>query len=247
MKNPYILASRSSFPTARLLKNFLNENYNLNLTLTSHLKSYNPSIRYGNSEKLLDNDISINTVDFINLLSNKLRFSNFLLENGLYAPVFKKDIPEVYPVIIRKYLSSCKGRGIIVCKNKEEFIKNNANNYWTEFIKTEFELRVHVVGGNIIKVFKKMTLDEEESFPIRTNENYHFGLKKQELYKKLVPIVEKLNVLLGTKCFYGLDIGWNNNKSSYFIFEANSAPGCNPETIEHYGNFLCKEVLSEER
>lgn len=243
------LACSGSFPSARLLRDAIKEITNLELILTSHPEKLdNVLIRYGNSFGEYIEDTNLNTPEFIKLLSNKRMFSTMLLENGFYCPEFSRDKSEIsgYPVVLRSTLTSSKGRGISIVKTEEEVDKFWTNSHsWTKYIPMQYELRCHILGGGLAKVFKKVWRKEEPEaeFPIRCNDTYEFVLQSTEgKYNRLYELVEGLTKILGDNNFYSLDIGWDNNKKQYFILEGNSAPGLNQYTAKMYAEFLINRL-----
>jgi len=237
----YILASKKSIPSARLLRDVFSE-HGLQLFVTSEPRKKAPVIRYGNCAGSYLNDISLNTVSFIQLLSNKKTFADLLLSNQINAPLFSRETPneEDFPIVVRQYMNSCKGKGIIICRNLQEWLPNRGN-FWTRWVPVSNEFRVHIIGGNPVKIFRKVLLDgvERDEFPIRTSEKYHFSLVADcEKFPKLNEILGKVKNVLGTENFYALDIGWNNTEKEWFIFEGNSAPGLNEQTANLYSNFI---------
>lgn len=237
-----ILTTKYSIPSARLIKDALKESGEDVVLTTKPWLIESPRIRYGNSSGVFFKDTELNTKDFIRLCSNKLLFSNFLIKHGFYAPEFKKSTDNLrFPIMIRKTLAGFKGRGIIICKNEDEFFSNWDDNYfWTEFIKLEYELRVHVIGKNLIKIFKKIDLEENE-FPIRNSLTTHFSLRSQTSFTTLVSLLNKLTDLFGNS-FFALDVGWDSTRKEYFIIEANSAPGLNKKTARLYADFFLREL-----
>ncbi len=243
MINNIISSNSYSTPSARLLRNKIFELSGVRFLIVRHeeLKSA-PKIRYGESNNEFKDDTNYNSPEFIRLCSNKYKFSRLLLENGLYTPEFKKDRPSIFPLLIRTGLSLSGGKGISICKNEDDFNKKwNPAYWWTPFVKTEFELRVHVLGGEIKRIFKKI-LETDDEFPIRNNIICHFSLVNNDNYTKLVPVIESLNKILSTNNFYALDIGWDSYNGKYFIFEANTAPGLNDNTAQVYAEFLCERL-----
>jgi len=202
-------------------------------------------VRYGNSFGKFDKDTLLNSPEFISCCSNKLAFSQLLLSNGFYTPEYHKLKQDLeFPALIRETLTGSGGKGIILCKDLDEFNNNWVRGFWTKYITTAFELRVHVLNGNIARIFRK---DEREpsEFPIRNNASCHFSLKDVEKYPKLSNLISNLNGLFNEKMmtgFYALDIGWDSNKKEYFIFEANSAPGLNEHTANLYAEFLLNNM-----
>lgn len=211
-----------------------------------------PLIRYGNMQGNYANDTSFNSKEFINICSDKLLFSEVMKENDIYSPQYfrREDLISdgYFPLIIRTSLLSTGGRGIIICRNFEEFdtawggIYNDY--YWTPFVNMQFELRVHVLGGEIERVFKKVKEDGyEDEFPIRNVKNgYHYSLRNQDNYPKIIDLVNKLTEIFGNNCFYGMDVGWDHINKKYFIIELNSAPNLNENTARIYAEYFIERL-----
>ncbi|KKM82529.1 hypothetical protein LCGC14_1318620 [marine sediment metagenome] len=165
-------------------------------------------------------------------------------ENSIYSPIYhSNDKPDKFPVVLRTSLSLSGGRGISVVKNIDEF-NERFTRWWTPYISTRFELRVHILGEYIVKIFKKELNDENDSSTIiMNNENCHYCLRRIGAYPKLDNIISSLHSLdeFNGK-FYSLDIGWDSKKKIYFIFEANSASGLNDNSSKLYAEYLVREM-----
>jgi len=253
-----ILSHRFSFPSARLLTNELSALTGVRWGITTDpsvaARGRGRLIRFGNSEPVYVGSREIpsdcNSVEFIQLCSHKLRFSRLLIEEGFYTPLFRATgKPYNFPALIRTTLTGTGGQGIIKISNEEEFdrIFRPREFYWTEYVPTTSEYRVHILGGNILKVFKKLPPGGEEGpMPIRNSRNgYNFSLRPLENhdFSVLKDTIGKLTEVLKGK-FYGLDIGWDAEKKAYIIFEANSAPGLNSVTSKEYAEFIANELRS---
>ena len=242
-----ILSYRLGYSCAKILRDSIEVKTGNRLRVTCYPERVNElHIRYGNSSYVNCEDTQYNSAEFIDLCSNKLLFANLILTHGFYAPIFSRTIPteDDYPLIIRKTMTGFSGRGIVVCRNEGEFIEEWDNRYhWTKFINTQREYRIHVVGGNIARIFRKeFKGDTEEDLPIRNSyRHYHYALKNKEgKYQKLEELIYNLDPILGGK-FYGLDVGWNNERNEYFIFEANSGYGINCNSANVLADYLIKE------
>lgn len=251
-----ILTYEKIFPSAKLLRDKLSTILGIPIIVTSDPEKINgPFIRYGNSartEKTEKFCLSLNSGRFVLIASNKLVFSNLMQKSGIYSPIYYKiqqPSDTLFPVVIRKTLKGFGGEGIIVCNNKEEYkMVYKEDYYWTKYIKTRFELRVHILGGVPVKLFKKQREEDlaEEEFPIRNNDRgYHFSNIPVERFPKIYEISKKLAdimVPLGG-LFFSADIGWDTEEKKYFVFEVNSASGLNDNTAEIYAKFIAKELL----
>ena len=251
MEKIIILSHKSCFPSARLLKTKLLE-AGIKTLLMGSLQGKSTKLlknatvfRYGNSEPVSSRTIG-NSGEFIHLTSSKLRFTNLLQEKGIPSPVFSQAVPEEFPILIRTSLNLCGGKGIIPCKNPEEFKENWRNSYfWTKYIPNKWELRIHVLGNKIVKIMKKVPIEgvEEGELPIRNQDRgYHFQIRIVEKYPKLSEHLKNvLQVLNDAGGFaFSLDLAWTGD--GYFIFEANSGSGLNDRSAELYTKYI-KGVL----
>jgi len=240
-----VLAYKTSHISSKLLRDELQEILKEKIGLTRFPEKIRGKvIRYGNSSPINVEDYNLNSPEFIKLCSNKLLFSRLMNENEIYTPIYRKDRDLTFPLLVRTNLSLSRGRGISIIKDEDEF--NNIwkdNFYWTPYIFTQFELRVHILGGEIKKIFKKIPINDLGELPLRNNEFCHFSLKDSKHYPKLKELVGKFSSLFGENFYCALDIGWDANKKDYFIFEANSAPGLNANTVKLYAEFISNKIL----
>jgi len=251
------ILTNGSFISAKILADAISAKMERRIYPTSNLSKIHPRdkiIRYGSTENILNTaiDLNLNPIEFIGLCIHKEVLADLLINNNIMSVSFYKDTvekPETYPVLIRTTLNASKGKGINVIYNEEEFNKTWKTNYfWTDFIKTQFELRVHVLGGEIARIFKKVPISDyenENEFPIRNLHNgYHFAIRNEDYYEKVFDLVSKLNEIpkIGKDCFYAMDIGWSKENKNYVVFELNTAPGLNENTAEVYSNFLIDKL-----
>lgn len=254
MKTRKILAHYSCMPSARRLRDSLQNltEGEIKILVTSNnnkvIKKDSLIIRYGNSNNVIVGETIANSSEFISLCSNKLIFSELLNSNGILSPkYFRRSKPKKYPIIIRTTMNSMGARGIYVIEDEQEFKDMwSPRFWWTKFYHTNFEIRAHVFlheNGNITipRIFRKSGMDS--SRPIRNNTDYRFLLKRVSRYKKAMPVIQAVAILMkrrGGK-FFALDMGYSPKNKTYVVFEANSAPGLNENTADIYANFLYNE------
>ncbi len=254
-----ILTHRSCIVSARLLRDHLSDIIGRVIHVTTNpVRIRGPFIRYGSASDVGVPDTQFNSQAFVRLVSNKSAFSRLLGDNQVPTPMFHRTtlpIANQYPVLIRKTLNASGGRGIVICPDVATFNQHwNAAYVWTPFVKTQFELRVHVLGGKVVKVFKKRFVgvggaeeaDEliEPKLPIRNlDKGYHYSARELDTYPKIHDLVKKLDPIIKGR-FYTLDVGWDKVKKQYFVFEANSGSGLNTQTVELYADYLARAVLS---
>jgi hypothetical protein len=243
-----ILTNKSSYPSAKILRNALQDLYNKRILVTSNpekIRKY-PFIRYGNSSPVnLLEETDFNTPNFIQLSSNKLKFSRLMYQNKIYSPEYKREIGNlIFPLLIRETLTSFGCRGIHVIKNEEEFNETWRDFFfWTKYVPLNFELRVHILGGKIAKIFKKELIEPQE-YPIRNNSLCHFSLKNPENYPKLKSFIETLTNIkeVNEGKFYSMDVGWDTINKKYFIIELNTGSGLNENTAEEYAKYIYENM-----
>jgi len=250
-----ILSHRSCMPSARILRDSLESITQKKIPVTtrpSAIKNGQEFIRYGNSSLVPDGkDLGLNQADLISISCNKFKFSELLSKGGFYVPTFNREInPEEFPVVVRSSLTLSKGKGIQIAENEEVFKEIwRSGYYWTPFVNMRYELRVHFFNGEILKVFRKSwrSDEEEEKYPIRTNEGYTFILQNtlNNRYEKLFTLIKVLHSKVLNKFhdyFLSLDVGWDANRKEYFIIEANSGPGLNVLTADLYAERIVKSL-----
>lgn len=243
----FILASKVSFPSAKLLRDYLGQFTSERIRVVSSenkvVNKNNILFSYGYPSEYS----KLNSADFIRFCSNKKVCSDYLINNGFYSPEFKRTVPLVsdYPILVRSTLTGHGGRGINICQNREQFTKVwNPTYWWTKFVETNAEYRVHCFNGKILRLMRKDLVDnnvEENDYPVRNLDNgYHFSPRRLDNYDGIVRLVERLQLKLTGGIFYGLDLGYMPDKKDYFIFEINSACGLNDNTA-----LLLAEQISE--
>lgn len=240
-----ILTTRAMFPSARLLRDDLEEVLDERIYITTTAKT-GIILRWGSTMDV-GYEVGINDVSAIQLASDKLMWSKRLQEAGIFTPIYKTEAPleQDYPILIRTTLHGFGGAGIHVCKTAEEYARF-AGNYWTRFVRISSEFRVHVLGKTPVRLFRKVREENEpeEEFPIRNlHRGYSFKLSDMTQKQKLLSVVDSVMTCIQAteKTMLALDVGWTNN--GWFILEANSAPAMtNPNTrnlyVEHIAKFL---------
>lgn len=235
----YILSSRTGIVTARNLAEILNIKAKINPRENS------PLIRWGNSSNIYKYDTLFNEPNLVQIASNKESFSNFAKEKNINAVVLERGIPKSYPIFVRTLLNSYSGKGIVIAENEEQYLPYKNYSY-SIFKKFAFELRVHVLGGKVVKILKKEKNDgvDEVKLPIRNTMNgYHFALKDINNYPKVIPVMESLFINFPLQMM-GVDIGYVNDEHKYYIIEVNTCPSLNVETIKIYADFLRESILN---
>lgn len=253
MRKMYVMTRSFLFPSARALAISLSDKTGVDFRARSEFKipdlmrngAYG-FIRWGNSSPNPEGsrDCGLNQANWISLSGNKGRFSKFLENNGINVIEFHKGEPERYPIAVRKTLTGMGGEGIEICRNSAEFYPYR-DMFWSYWYKFSFELGVHILDGNIVKIMKKIKKDgSEPEFPIRNlKRGYHFSRVREENYPKLQTFVTQLHAKFQVD-YARLDIGWDSINKVYRAIEMNSAPGLteNEDTLEAYASYIVKKL-----
>ncbi len=245
-----ILANPNSFNPAKTIRDIIQLKTGIKYPVYTQPQLVKPDdkilIRYALGSDRLKNETEYNSKEFINLCGNKLLTSEKLSQNGINTITFFRDVdkPHLFPVVIRKIMNGQGGEGIIIVKNQEEYVENDGRRYYcSTFMRFSSEYRIHVLGGEIARIFKKVRQEgvERKEFPIRNLKNgYDFSLRSNiDAFPKFKELVSKLNKVLTGK-FYALDIGMYNEEP--YVIEINSGPGLSENTAEYYADYLIKEL-----
>lgn len=253
----YILSHPKLTKSAKLLANKIGEIIGEEIIVRTTPNNLNNEciIRYGNSTSSNEILTNYNSKEMIRLVGNKERLSNFLAEDDANPEkisnltIYNRNMvqPDEFPIVVRTELNKGGGIGIVVCENQEQF-EPYLGNRWTHWYNFQFELGIHILGGEIVKVFKKIRTGGlgEEKYPIRnTQRGYDFKLRKnwKERYKGLERFVKQLYELVPIQ-FARLDIGYDIKTGGYRLIEINSAPDLsqNVFTLNMYAKFLAGKI-----
>lgn len=240
----FILTTRTMYPSAKALADSLTGRLGKKVYVTTNLDTTlrGPTIIWGNPNEPTTTPVILssgNSYEFIRHSSDKLLFSAIMMRLNIPCLQILSDVPERFPVVIRKTLTGYGGAGISLCRNMNEW-GIFGGSYWSYWRKLVPELGVHIFKGKIIRLFKKVrdSFVEPDEFPIRNaSRGYHFSLVDVNNYPKLIPFIEnfydKFPIMFGR-----VDIGWDYNDKLYRVIEFNTAPCLtnNPYTLEAYTN-----------
>lgn len=241
MTEKVLLYSRSAVLTGRKLGKALG------IRATRLHKDIHPDsnvvIRYGHRFGMFSRDTETNSGKVIAICADSLKFFEFCKEAGFYCPEYispKEYEPEDYPFFLRKRLHY-GGKDIKVVEDREqydEFVEPDS--YIVVPSRIKYEIRVHVINHEVVRVFKKVGDPEnEDKYPIRTaHKGWKYSLVKPpygERYVKARLLSVELSRALGLG-FGAIDLGLDKDKKQYIIFEVNTAPSLinNENTFEMY-------------
>jgi carbamoylphosphate synthase large subunit len=217
-------------------------------------KGIYPAIRYGNSTvDLGDKDTKLNSPKVIRLCSDSVRFSKFCIENDIYTPEYKKfnsaHIPGL-PFLLRNRTHR-SGLDINIINNNKDLERLSMDRlvgrYWVPIIETEYEIRVHYVLGDIVRIFvKRPGINARENSFIRTlHHGWHYSIKENahddNKWNGAKKLAHKIAETTGL-AFGGIDMAYIRHEKRYIVWEVNTAPGLNANTLELYASRLREEL-----
>lgn len=245
----YIYSSKSMMPSARLLAQRVTEISGQRVRATSRPYNFLPSpcLLWGNPKPQDRMITPINSQELIAIATNKRLFAQKMVALGIPCVEYFQitPYPTSYPVVVRDTMTGYGGAGIHLAHSEEEWYPFRSRPY-SLYRKFKPELGVHIFNGQIIRLFKKVRVDDapEEEFPIRNmGRGYHFSLVNPSSYPKLLPFIQefysKFSIMFGR-----LDIGWDYEAKTYRVIEFNTAPGLtnNPDTLNAYAQAI-EELL----
>ena len=198
-------------------------------------------IRWGNSlNPELDGRFErvINSSESIINATDKLRSLEIMSEAELNVPAWSEDPEELveefgYPILGRR-LRHARGSDIQFCLQKRDF--RRPRDFYTVYIPTNREYRVHVVGDEAVRVQAKyLDFPEQKKAWIRNYESgYRFRNPRLRMHRRRLQDAIRAVSVLGLD-FGAVDLIVGDDNETY-ILEVNTAPSCSPLTGAAYAN-----------
>ena len=142
-------------------------------------------------------------------------------------------------VVVRRILNGHEGRGIEIHTEADAIPQAPL---YTRYIPKDGEFRVHIVGGSIIDLQKKVLRRDVDrqgvNRQIRNTANgYVFARDGFETPEDI-----KTQALLAVRAsgldFAAADVIWNERRQQAFVLELNTAPGIVGTTVRNYATAL---------
>ena len=206
-------------------------------------------VNWGSSE--LPEEVSkcrvLNKAERVKVAGNKALTFDVLARNNVSIPDYTRDrnvairwIQENRTVVARQSLTGHSGRGIIVMENGNEFQEAPL---FVTYIPKSAEYRVHVIGGEIVDIQRKIADPEREvtDWKVRSHQNGFIFIRNREDGQPYMNVAEqsvKDVALQAVRAlgldFAGVDIVWNRKMRRAFCLEANTAIGIEGSTLDVY-------------
>lgn len=207
-------------------------------------------IRWGNRSGtgFTPNETVFNSRSALSNNSNKLDAMRQMDNAGIPVPNYTTDRDEFgdtveYPLLGREE-EHARGEDInLILQWRDAYLTNN--DFFVEYIPTEFEYRMHVVNGEVIKVHEKRLRSEADNHPyIRNAETgWVFVEPREEPPSEALAIDAVGSVGLD----YGaVDIVREEDTGEEYVLEVNSAPSLEEANLERYGDKFAEAIGLED-
>lgn len=231
-----LVYNRRGAPTGRVIAEALGQDHGRNPDGLGEIL-----IRWGNSQnpEMEDQyDRVINNSEAISNATNKLLSLEMMSNAGLNVPAWSEDPEELlenygYPILGRK-LRHARGNDIQLILQRRDM--RRSRDFYTVYIPTNREYRVHVVGDKVVRVQAKyLDFPEQKKAWIRNYESgYRFRNPRLRMHsRRLQEAISAVSAL--SLDFGAVDLIIGDDNETY-ILEVNTAPSCSPLTGAAYAN-----------
>lgn len=246
----FFLYHRRSRPTGEVLAQALGAEHNTLLTGSAPRKL----IRWGSRADTWTDDIFpqvLNPAAAIERASNKLESLEVMKDAGIPVPDWDTD-PEAlvervgYPILGRRE-QHARGTDIVLCLQRRDF-RRRPRDYYVSYVPVNREYRLHVAGGEVIRVQGKYLDVSEDYVPWMRNfsTGYRFRAPRRRLHNA------RLESAIGAVEALGLDFGAVDlivaDNGSHYVLEVNTSPSCSALTGAAYVSKFARMLgMDEER
>lgn len=148
-----------------------------------------------------------------------------------------------FPVVGRCAYFHHGATDLVYLRSMVDAVVNTNVKYYTKYRPNDLELRVHVWGGEVIKMFKKVDTGEVTNELFRSSGNgWAFKRVRADSYLDAQAVAIKAVKALGL-AFGGVDVARDSVTGEWFVFEVNTGPSLNSETLMLYAAKF-REILT---
>lgn len=181
-----------------------------------------------------------NPPDCVDKAVNKIRFLEICTQNDIPCPRWTTNradatvLARTNDIVARTLITAHGGRGIALIKRGTEELPEAK--LYTVYVPKKTEYRVHVCGDNVFDVQQKKLKrgTQNPNFQIRSWDNgWIFARQGVKFPDEVAETAVKAVKALGLD-FGAVDVGWNELKKQPIVYEVNTAPGIEGETLDTY-------------
>lgn len=232
----FFLYHRRSRPTGEVLARALSLESGESPPLSDALIRWGS--RAGSDAGRIPNRV-LNTRAAIERASNKLESLALMRDRGIPVPDWDTD-PEAlveragYPILGRR-TQHARGEDVVLCLQRRDWSRR-PRDYYVAYVPTNREYRLHVAGGEVIRVQGKYLDVSEEEIQARWIRNHHTGYRFRAPRLRLHSA--RLQSAVGAVEALGLDFGAVDllvaDNGSHYVLEVNTSPSCSSRTGAAY-------------
>lgn len=232
----FLLYSNESCVTGRNLARYLGVPHGKNCS--DHIDYL---IRWGSSTgvKYIPDEEPINSKRSVYLNTDKLDSLRRLRDEEVSVPTFSTNLNDLEYPILGRDINHTRGQDInLILQERDDYL--TSNDFYVEYVPTEFEYRMHVMDGEVFCVHEKRLRNDEENHPyIRNYETGWVFCDPRETPPPSSVAVEAVDAL-------GLDFGAvdviRGEDGDHYVLEVNTAPSCDEPNLERWGDVLAQRV-----
>lgn len=164
---------------------------------------------------------------------------------GVPVPDYTRDRDEIrntfgYPALGRAD-DHTRGQDInLIMQWRDAYLTSN-NDHFVEYIPTEYEYRMHVIDGEVVKVHEKRLRSEADNHPfIRNHETGWIFMEPRDEPPADQVAIDAVGAL-GLD-FGAVDIIKEEGTGDAYVLEVNTAPSLDEANLERYGDHFADYV-----
>lgn len=233
----FFLYHRRSRPTGEILARALGIDHGEEFRPITRLLG--PTIRWGSRVSGNQDPFMrvLNPAAAIERASHKLESLELLKEAGIKVPDFDTD-PEAlveragFPILGRRF-QHARATDVVLCLQRRDWVRR-PRDYYVAYVPTNREYRLHVAGGEVIRVQGKYLDVPSDYIPWVRNfaSGHRFRAPRRRLHN------ERLNDAVRAVETLGLDFGAVDlivaDNGAHYVLEVNTSPSCSPRTGAAY-------------
>lgn len=184
----------------------------------------------------------INKRTAVEVASNKLTAFDRLIEGHVrIPPIFKPEQINhhtPFPLLARRARGQ-GGKDIVLCMQRSDIPRMNNVSFYSHYIPTAREFRVHVFQGEVLKISEKILTDEEK-FKVPWIRNFDNGYTFRQMRNDLPAYLKARVRDTGIHAVeaMGLDFGAADvilgDDGEVYVLEINTGPGLSDNSLEVY-------------